>query len=160
MTISVGDKLPDSILKEKIDGDIEDVRVSDFTNGRKIVIIGVIGAFTPTCHLNHLPGFVENSDAILAKGVDEIAVIAVNDAHVTAAWAKASGGKGKLRFLSDWNGDFTKAIGLELDLSVAAMGLRSQRYSMIVEDGTVTVLNIEETHGATNTAASVLISQL
>jgi peroxiredoxin len=104
----------------------------------------VPGAFTPTCHLNHLPGYLENRDAILAKGVDDIAVISVNDAFVMAAWEKATNGAGKLRYLSDWDASFTKAIGMDMDLSAGTLGVRSKRYSMIVEDGKVTALNIED----------------
>ncbi|PWW01881.1 peroxiredoxin [Hoeflea marina] len=162
MTISVGDALPASTFKEKGPDGIADVASSDFFAGRKVVVFALPGAFTPTCHLNHLPGYLENRDAILAKGVDEIAVIAVNDAFVMGAWAKATGGEGKIRYLSDQAAVFTKAVGLELDASAGALGgIRSQRYSMIVEDGKVTALNIEDTPGsAVTSGAAALLEQL
>ncbi|MBV8840272.1 MAG: peroxiredoxin, partial [Alphaproteobacteria bacterium] len=107
----------------------------------------VPGAFTPTCHKNHLPGFVKSADAITAKGVDAIAVTGVNDVFVMNAWKKETGADGKIEFLADGAGAFAKAIGLSLDLSERGLGLRSQRYSMLVEDGVVKSLNIEDTPG-------------
>ena len=119
------------------------------------------GAFTPTCSLNHLPGYLDNRDAILAKGVDDIMVIAVNDHHVMGAWANHTGAAGKLRFLADWDAAFTKAIGLDADLSAGTLGIRSKRYSMLVEDGVVKSLNVEESPGqATVSAAAAMIEQL
>lgn len=161
MTISIGDKLPEATFREKTADGMTETKVSDFFAGRKIVLFGVPGAFTPTCHLNHVPGYIENHDAILAKGVDEIAVVSVNDAFVMGAWEKATNGAGKLRYLSDWDASFTKAIGLEADLSAGTMGIRSQRYSMIVEDGTVTALNVEQVRGqAVTSGAAALLEQL
>jgi len=161
LTISIGDKLPEATFREKTADGMTETKVSDLFAGRKIVLFGVPGAFTPTCHLNHVPGYIENRDAILAKGVDEIAVVSVNDAFVMGAWEKATNGTGKLRYLSDWDASFTKAIGLDADLSASTMGVRSQRYSMIVEDGTVTALNIEETRGqAVTSGAAALLEQL
>ena len=109
--------------------------------GKKVVLFAVPGAFTPTCHKNHLPGFVTNADAIKAKGVDAIAVTGVNDPFVMDAWKKATGADGKIEFLADGNGDFAKAIGLALDASADGLGMRSKRYSMVVEDGVVKSLN-------------------
>lgn len=161
MTISVGEKLPEATFKEKAADGMRETKVSEIFPGRKVVLFAVPGAFTPTCHLNHLPGYLENRETILAKGVDEIAVLAVNDAHVMGAWASATGGEGKIRYLSDWNADFTKAIGMEIDLSAGTLGLRSKRYSMVVEDGVVTSLNIEETPGkAEKSGAAAIIEQL
>lgn len=162
MTISVGDTLPASTFKEKGPDGIVDVASNDLFAGRKVVVFALPGAFTPTCHLNHLPGYLENRDAILAKGVDEIAVVSVNDAHVMGAWAKATGGEGKIRYLSDPAAAFTKAVGMDIDLSAGALGgIRSKRYSMIVEDGKVTALNIEESTGAAVTSgAAALMEQL
>ena len=120
MTIAVGDKLPNATFKEKTaDGPVE-VTTEQLFKGKRVVLFAVPGAFTPTCSLNHLPGYLENRDAILARGVDDIAVVAVNDLHVMGAWATHSGGMGKIHFLSDWNAAFTKAIGMEIDLSAAA----------------------------------------
>ena len=109
----------------------------------RVVLVGVPGAFTPSCHRNHLPGFVANKDALLARGIDAIAVTSVNDVFVLDAWSKASGAEG-LEFLADGNGDFAKGLGLEMDGSGFGLGLRSKRYAMLVEDGVVRVLNIEE----------------
>ncbi|WP_412051534.1 peroxiredoxin [Hoeflea sp. Naph1] len=161
MTIAIGDKLPDSTFKETTADGMTEVTTSELFSGKKVVVFAVPGAFTPTCHLNHLPGYLENRDAILAKGVDEIAVISVNDAFVMAAWEKATNGTGKLRYLSDWDAKFTKAIGMDADLSAGTLGVRSKRYSMIVEDGKVTALNIEETPGqAVTSGAAALLEQL
>jgi peroxiredoxin len=115
--------------------------------GRRIVLFGVPGAFTPTCDRNHLPGFVSKADEILGKGIDEIAVTGVNDVFVMDAWAKQSGADGKITFLADGAAQFAKAIGLSLDLSERGLGMRSQRYSMLIDDGVVRKLNIEDAPG-------------
>jgi peroxiredoxin len=161
VTISIGDKIPAATFKEKtVDGPVE-ITTDALFSGKRVVIFGVPGAFTPTCSLNHLPGYLENRDAILARGIDDIAVVAVNDIHVMGAWATASGGMDKIHFLSDWNADFTKALGLEIDLSAGTLGLRSKRYSMLVEDGVVKTLNIEESPGqATVSAAATMLEQI
>lgn len=161
MTIAVGDKLPAATFKEKTaDGPVE-VSTDDIFKGKRVVLFAVPGAFTPTCSLNHLPGYLDNRDAILAKGVDDIAVVAVNDWHVMGAWAQASGGMGKIHFLADWDASFAKALGLDIDLSGGGLGVRSKRYSMLVEDGVVKSLNIEENPGqATVSAAAAMLEQL
>jgi peroxiredoxin len=145
MTIAVGDPIPEATLREMRDGAPTDVSTAELTRGRRLVLFGVPGAFTPTCDRNHLPGFLDNLDAIRGMGVDEIAVVAVNDVFVMNAWAKHSGGEGKIRFLADGSAAFTKAMGLDIDASGFGMGIRSKRYSMIVEDGVVKALNVEET---------------
>jgi peroxiredoxin len=160
MTITAGEKLPDATLKLAAPDGARDVGVSEYFGGRKVVLFGVPGAFTPTCSNNHLPGFLDNRDAILAKGVDSIAVIAVNDHHVMAAWARFSGGEGKIDFLADGNGDFIKAMGLDADMSKGGMGLRTRRFSMIVEDGVVKSLNLEDKPGVEATGAARIIEQL
>ena len=161
MTISIGDKIPAVTLKEKTAEGVADINTETFLKGRTVVLFAVPGAFTPTCSLNHLPGFLENRDAIYAKGVDEIAVVAVNDHHVMNAWAKASGGEGKIRFLADGNATFAKALGLENDSTAGGMGIRSKRYSMLIRDGKVVQLNIEEKPGAAETSgAATLLGQL
>lgn len=147
MTIKVGDTLPETKFKIMTADGPAERSSSDLFGGRTVVLFAVPGAFTPTCHNNHLPGFVEHSDTILSKGVDEIAVVSVNDVFVMNAWAKASGASDKITFLADGSADFAKAIGLELDASGAGLGIRSKRYAMIVKDGKVTALNIEETPG-------------
>lgn len=161
MTISTGDKLPEASFKEVTTEGPALVSGADLFDGKKVVLFAVPGAFTPTCHLNHLPGFLENREAILAKGVDEIAVLSVNDPFVMAAWAKSTNGVGKIRFLADGNATFTKAIGMDVDMSAAEFGVRSKRYSMIIENGKVTTLNIETERGKADVSgAATLLEQL
>lgn len=161
MTIAVGDRLPEAKFKEKTaDGPVE-VTIGDLFAGKKVVLFAVPGAFTPTCTLNHLPGYLENRDTILSRGVDDIAVVAVNDWHVMGAWAQQSNALGKIHFLADFDASFTKALGLEVDLSGGGLGLRSKRYSMLVEDGVVKSLNVEESPGqATVSGAAAMLEQL
>ncbi len=147
MTIAVGDKLPDVTFKVKTEDGVKDMTTKDVFAGKKVVLFGVPGAFTPTCSNNHLPGFLENHDAIKARGVDTIAVVSMNDHHVMQAWARFTGGEGKLLFLSDGSGNFAKATGLDIDLSAGGMGVRNKRFASIVEDGKVTTLNIEGAPG-------------
>jgi glutaredoxin/glutathione-dependent peroxiredoxin len=160
MTISAGDKLPDATFKTMTDDGAEDVTTADIFAGKKVVLFGVPGAFTPTCSNNHLPGYLENRDAILARGVDTIAVVAVNDHHVMGAWARFSGGEGKILYLADGNGDFVRAAGLESDMSSASMGRRSRRFSMIVDDGKVTAINVETKPGVNESGAARILEQL
>ncbi|SDQ79954.1 peroxiredoxin [Pseudovibrio sp. Tun.PSC04-5.I4] len=161
MVIKVGDKLPAATFKtNSTDGPV-DLSTNDLFAGKTVVLFAVPGAFTPTCHLNHLPGFIDNADAINAKGVDTIAVVSVNDAFVMAAWSRDTRADNKILFLADGSADFTKAIGLELDASAFGMGIRSKRYSMIVKDGVLSSLNIEEAPGeATISSAENILSQL
>ena len=148
MAIQVGDRLPQSKFRTiGPDGKPAERTTDDVFKGRKVVLFAVPGAFTPTCHRNHMPGFVANADAIKAKGVDAIVVTAVNDVFVMDAWTKQSGCDGKIEYIADGNGDFAKAIDLTVDASGNGLGIRSKRYSMVVEDGTVKSLNVEETPG-------------
>ncbi len=147
MTIAVGDKLPEATFKVRTPDGLKDVTTSELTAGRKVVLFAVPGAFTPTCHARHVPSYLEHLDALKAKGVAEVACVAVNDAFVLDAWAKATGADGKLTLLSDGNGTFTKAIGLDFDGSGFGLGIRSKRYAMLVENGVVKTLNIEESPG-------------
>jgi peroxiredoxin len=161
MTIAPGAKLPDATFKTMTPDGAANVTTGDFLTGKKVVLFGVPGAFTPTCSMNHLPGFIENNDAIKAKGVDAIAVVSVNDHHVMNAWAKASGGDGRITFLADGNADFAKAVGLDMDMSKGGMATRFKRFSMIVEDGVVTALNIEDSPGkAEVSGAARILEQL
>lgn len=161
MTISIGDKLPEATFKTMTADGAKNLTTSEIFAGKKVVLFAVPGAFTPTCSNNHLPGYVENHDAIIARGVDTIAVVAVNDVHVMGAWARFSGGEGKVLFLADGSGDFARATGLDLDLSAAGMGLRSKRFSMVVEDGKVTQLNVEGSPGqAIDSGAAKILEQL
>ncbi|MCB2065414.1 MAG: peroxiredoxin [Erythrobacter sp.] len=142
MTISKGDTLPDVKLVKATSEGPDAVQSSDFFKGKKVALFSVPGAFTPTCSAKHLPGFVEKAAELKAKGVDEIACTAVNDAFVMGAWNKASG-SGDITMLADGNGDFATALGLTMDGSGFGMGKRGQRFSMIVDDGVVTELNVE-----------------
>jgi peroxiredoxin len=161
MTISVGDRLPEATFKTMTEDGAKAITSGEIFSGKKVVLFGVPGAFTPTCSNNHLPGYLENHDAILARGIDTIAVVSVNDVHVMGAWARFTGGEGKILFLADGNGDFAKSLGLDIDLSGGGLGLRSKRFSMIVDDGTVTALNVEGSPGqAVESGAAKILEQL
>lgn len=160
MTISIGDKLPEATFKTMTADGAKAITTAEIFSGKKVVLFAVPGAFTPTCSNNHLPGYLDNYDAILARGVDTIAVVAVNDVHVMGAWARFSGGEGKILYLADGNGDFAKAVGLDADLSGGGMGLRSKRFSMIVDDGKVTALNVETKPGVDESGAAHILGQL
>jgi glutaredoxin/glutathione-dependent peroxiredoxin len=143
MTIQVGDRLPSTTFVKATAAGPEQVAGDDFFRGRRVALFAVPGAYTPTCSAKHLPGYLENADALRAKGVDEIACTAVNDAFVLAAWAQANGVDDRVTMLADGNGAFAEAIGLTMDGSKFGMGRRSQRYAMIVDDGTVAALEVE-----------------
>jgi peroxiredoxin len=161
MAIQAGDTLPlDLKLKEMGEGGPKDVTVSEVFKGKKVVLFAVPGAFTPTCSMKHLPGFVEQASALKAKGVDEIVCLSVNDAFVMGAWGNASNAKGKVRMLADGNGEFTKAMGLTLDASGFGMGLRSQRYAMIVNDAKVQDLFVESGPGLSVSSAESVLAKL
>lgn len=147
MTIAEGDTLPEATFRALGPDGIQTLSTKDVFGGKKVVLFAVPGAFTPTCHLKHLPGFIEGADAIKAKGVDDVICVAVNDPFVLAAWGEATGAAGKVKILSDGNAEFTKAIGMDFDGSGIGLGTRSKRYAMVVEDGTVKVLNTEENPG-------------
>jgi peroxiredoxin len=143
--IKVGDKLPEAKFAVMTAEGPAEKSTADIFNGKKVVLFAVPGAFTPTCHKNHLPGFLKNADAIKAKGVDTIAVTGVNDVFVMNAWKKDTGADGKIEFLADGSANFAKAVGLDLDVSARGLGIRSKRYSMLVDNGVVKSLNNEET---------------
>ncbi len=143
MTIQVGDRIPSTTFVEMTENGPEQVNSDEYFAGRKVALFSVPGAFTPTCSAKHLPGFVEKADELKAKGIDEIACTAVNDPFVMGAWGKASGVEGKVTMLADGNGDFPKAVGLEMDGSKFGLGQRGQRFSMVVNDGVVEQLNVE-----------------
>jgi peroxiredoxin len=151
MAIKVGDRLPDGTLTEFVETERpgctvgpNNFSVSEQTKGKKIAIFGLPGAFTPTCSAKHVPSYVQNFDKLRAKGIDEVWCIAVNDAFVMGAWGKEQHCGGKVRMMGDGSATFTKALGLELDLIARGMGVRSQRYSMVVDDGVVKALNVEQ----------------
>ena len=161
MTIKVGDNIPEGKFRVMTPEGPGWKTTAEVFKGKNVVLFAVPGAFTPTCHKNHLPGFLQNSDAINGKGVDAIAVTAVNDVFVMTEWKKASGAEGKFEFLADGNGDFAKALDLTMDGSAGGLGLRSKRYSMLVEDSVVKKLNIEEAPGKAETSsAETLLKQL
>jgi peroxiredoxin len=143
MTIKVGDSIPTAKFRHLTAEGPKEISTDEIFKGKKVVLFAVPGAFTPTCSAKHLPGFVQNAAAIKAKGVDTIACIAVNDAFVMGAWGKDQKTEDKVLMLADGNATFTKELGLELDASGGGLGTRSKRYAMIVQDGKVTVLNVE-----------------
>lgn len=161
MSIKVGERIPQAKFRVMSESGPAEKTTDDVFKGKKVVLFAVPGAFTPTCHNNHLPGFLKNADAIKAKGVDTIAVTGVNDVFVMDAWKKATGAGGKIEFLADGNGDFAKAIDLALDASGVGLGLRSRRYAMLVEDGVVKKLSVESEPGkAEVSSAENLLKQM
>ena len=159
MSIQEGDKVPSATLHSMQDGKPTPMTTEDIFSGKKVVLFAVPGAFTPTCSMAHLPGFVVNADTILAKGVDTIACVSVNDAFVMDAWGKDKNAEALL-MLGDGNGDFTQALGLTMDGSGFGLGQRSQRYAMIVEDGVVTKLAVEEPGKLEVSAAEAVLESL
>lgn len=161
MPIEVGHKLPEAKFRVQSPEGPAWKTTDEVFKGKKVVLFAVPGAFTPTCHVNHLPGFLANADAIKAKGVDTIAVTAVNDIFVMEQWRKATGAGDKIEFLADGNADFAKAIDMTLDISAGGLGLRSKRYAMVVEDGVVTKLTVEPEPGkADATSATALLAAI
>jgi len=144
MTIKVGDKVPSATLKYLSSEGPKEITTDELFKGKRVALFAVPGAFTPTCSQRHLPGYVDRAGDIKGRGVDTIACLAVNDAFVMGAWGKDQNCSDKVMMLADGSGDFTKAVGLELDLTKGGLGMRSQRYSMLVEDGTVKALNVEK----------------
>ncbi|RAI45533.1 peroxiredoxin [Rhodoplanes roseus] len=147
MPIQVGDRIPEAKFRVITAGGPAWVTTDEIFKGKTVVLFAVPGAFTPTCSNNHLPGFLKNADSIKQKGVDTIAVTSVNDAFVMNAWMKASGAEGQIEFLADGNGDFAKAIDMTMDISAGGLGVRSKRYAMLVEDGVVKRLSVEQEAG-------------
>jgi peroxiredoxin len=161
MPIQVGDKLPEATFRVMTTDGPVPKSTADIFAGRTVVLFAVPGAFTPTCHKNHMPGYVKHADAFKAKGVDAIYVTGVNDVFVMDAWTKASGADGKVEFLADGNGDFAKAIDLTMDGSGFGLGLRSKRYAMLVKDGMVKVLAVEDVPSKADvSAAEAMLGQI
>jgi peroxiredoxin len=157
MTLSVGDRLPEATLFVPGESGAQKLTTAELSAGRRIVLVGMPGAFTPTCHRNHLPGFIEHRDAFLEKGVDEIVVLTTNDTHVLRAWSEAMSAKGRILFVSDGNLEFVQKAGLAIDRSVTGMGTRSARFAMIVEDGVVTAITVEDQPGETAVSSAARI---
>ena len=160
MTIKVGEKVPSATLMQMKDGGPKPVKTEDIFAGKKVALFALPGAFTPTCSAKHLPGFTQNADALKKKGIDAIACVSVNDAFVMGAWGEQQKCTDKIMMLADGNGDFTRAVGLDMDASRFGMGKRSQRYSMIVEDGVVKALNVEEPGAFSVSSAEHLLNQI
>ncbi|WP_370308897.1 peroxiredoxin [Sphingobium abikonense] len=160
MTISKGERIPSTTFTKMTENGPEPVSSDDFFGGKTVAIFSVPGAFTPTCSAKHLPGFIEKADALKAKGVDEIACTAVNDAFVMGAWGKSAGADGKVTMLADGNGEFAKAVGLTMDGSKFGLGTRGQRFSMIVKDGVVEDLNVEEPGDFKVSSADYMLEKL
>jgi peroxiredoxin len=160
MAISIGDRIPDVKLKTMTDQGIRDVSTAELCRGRKVVLFAVPGAYTGTCSTRHLPGFVELVDDIKAKGVDVVACTAVNDFHVLSAWAKEHGAGTRIELLADGNGDFARAMGLELDARAFGLGIRSQRYAAIIDDGVIKRLETDVPGEVTGSGAQAVLHAL
>jgi len=167
MTIKVGDRLPDGQVQEFIEVETagcslgpNTFNVPDLAKSKKIVIFGLPGAYTPTCSGKHVPGYVQQYDALKRKGVDEIWCLSVNDAYVMGAWGRDQHSTGKVRMMADGSADYTKKLGLELDLTGRGMGVRSQRFSMLIEDGVVKSLNIEAPGKFEVSSAEAMLAKL
>ena len=160
MAIKVGDKVPSVTLRYLTPEGVKAVPSEEFFTGKKVVVFGLPGAYTRTCSSRHLPGYVTNAAALQAKGIDAVACLSVNDAFVMDAWGKEHGAAGKVTMLGDGSGDFTRAIGLELDRVKEGMGIRSQRYAMLVENGVVKALNVEQPGEYAVSSAEAMLEKL
>ena len=160
MTIAKGEKLPQTTFVVMTENGPEQVDSAEYFAGKKVALFSVPGAFTPTCSAKHLPGYIEKAADLKAKGVDEIVCTAVNDAFVMGAWGKAAGADGKVSMFADGNGSFAEAVGLTMDGSKFGLGKRGQRFSMIVDDGTVTELNVEAPGDFKLSSAEHMLEQL
>jgi len=160
MAINVGDRVPPATLIKMTENGAQPVTTDELFAGRTVALFAVPGAFTPTCSAKHLPGYVEHADDLRARGIDEIVCISVNDAFVMGAWGKQAGTDGKVTMLADGNGDFAEALGLSMDATKFGMGRRSQRFSMLVRDGRVEQLNVEEPGAFKVSSADHMIDKL
>ncbi len=160
MTIKVGDRIPSATLRHMTPDGIDELSTEAFFKGKRVALFGLPGAFTPTCSGQHLPGFVANADQLKAKGVDAIACVSVNDAFVMDAWGKNQNVGDKVMMLADGSAEFTRALGLDLDLGARGLGVRSKRYSMLVDDGVVTALHLEDATGLSVSDAETLLGDL
>ena len=160
MPIAVGAKVPDVKIKTMVDGKMQDVSTGELFANKKTVLFAVPGAFTPTCSMQHLPGFITHAKDIKAKGVDLIACVSVNDAFVMDAWGKDKGAGDKVMMLADGNADFAKAMGLEMDMKGIGFGPRSQRYAAVIENGVIKALNVEKSPKLECSSADAILDEL
>jgi peroxiredoxin len=160
MTIKAGDTVPSATLMQMKDGGPKPVSTDELFKGKKVALFALPGAFTPTCSAKHLPGFIKQAGALKAKGIDTIACLSVNDAFVMGAWGESQGAGDAVAMLADGNGDFTRALGLEMDATKFGMGKRSQRFSMVVDNGVVKILNVEAPGAFEVSSADHMLSQL
>ncbi len=160
MTIKIGDMIPSATLMQMKDGGPKPVSTDELFKGRKVALFALPGAFTPTCSAKHVPGFLKQAGALKAKGIDAIACVSVNDAFVMGAWGESQGTGDTVMMLADGNGDFTRALGLEMDATKFGMGKRSQRYSMVVDNGVVKILNVEAPGAFEVSSADHMLAQL
>ncbi len=160
MTVKVGDRVPSATLKTMGPEGPKNITTDELFKGKKVALFSVPGAFTPTCSAKHLPGFVKNAGALKAKGVQEIVCMAVNDAFVMDAWGKSQSADGKVTMVADGNADFAKALGLELDASGHGMGTRGKRFSMVVENGVVKQLSVEQPGAFEVSSADAMLKNL
>jgi glutaredoxin/glutathione-dependent peroxiredoxin len=160
MSIKAGDRLPEGKFKVMTESGPKDLTTAELFNGKKVVLFSVPGAFTPTCDAKHLPGFLQQADALRAKGIDTIACMAVNDVFVMNAWGKASNVGGKVLMLADGNGDYSRALGLELDGKGFGMGMRGQRFAVVVDNGVAKHVNVEAPGQFKVSAADFVLAQL
>jgi peroxiredoxin len=160
MTIKVGDRIPSVKLKHMTKDGVKDITTDELFKGKKVALFALPGAFTPTCSAKHLPGFVQSADQFKSKGVDAIACLSVNDAFVMDAWGKNQNVGDKVLMLADGNAEFTKAVGLEMDGTGYGMGIRSKRYSMLVQDGVVKQLNLEKPGAFEVSNAETMLKQV
>ncbi len=158
--IKIGDSIPANKLTELSATGMDTYSLADMSVGKKVVVFGVPGAFTPTCSQKHLPGYVAQAEQLAGKGVSDVVCVSVNDAFVMGAWGASAGAAGKVRMFADGNGDFTKACGLDFDGSAFGMGLRCLRFAMVIEDGKVTLLNVEEGGDLTVSACEVVLGAI
>ena len=161
MTIAIGQTIPAGKFKLITADGPKDIDAHDLLGKGTVVLVGVPGAFTPTCNDNHVPGYLDNADAIKQRGVDAVYILSANDHHVMRAWEKALGSEGKVHMISDWNASYAKALGLDMDASAFGLGVRAKRFSMLIKDGKIAAVNAEDNPGqVSNTSAAEMIKAL
>jgi peroxiredoxin len=160
MTIGIGDTLPAGKFKTMGEGGPQELTTAQLFDGKRVLLVSVPGAFTPTCHARHLPGYIAQAEELKKHGIDTVACMAVNDVHVMNAWGKATGADGKVLMLADGSGEYVRALGLEQDLSATGMGLRGRRFALVAKNGVVEQLNIEAPGKFAVSGADSMLCQL